>query len=36
MQMDHRDLDGVEVAFVCTAAVSFAALIASMTWLLLQ
>jgi len=36
MQMDDHHLDGVEVAFVCAAVLSFAALIASITWLLLR
>lgn len=32
---DHHP-DGVEVAFVCAAAVSFVALIASVAWLLMR
>ncbi|MGY4568499.1 hypothetical protein ACVWY5_001569 [Bradyrhizobium sp. USDA 3256] len=36
MQMDHHHFDGVEVAFVCAAAVSFAVLIASITWLFMR
>jgi hypothetical protein len=34
MQANDHHTDGVEVAFVCAAAVSFVALIAAVTWLL--
>ena len=35
MQTNHHHIDGVEVAFVSAAAVSFIFLIARMAWLLL-
>ncbi|MHC2334674.1 hypothetical protein ACVIW0_003963 [Bradyrhizobium sp. USDA 4454] len=34
MPANHHHIDGVEVAFVCTAAVSLVTLIASVAWLL--
>ncbi|MGY3535337.1 hypothetical protein [Bradyrhizobium embrapense] len=36
MQANHHHINGVEVAFVCAAAVSLLALIASVAWLLLR
>ncbi|MGY3697199.1 hypothetical protein ACVIGA_007279 [Bradyrhizobium sp. USDA 3240] len=35
MSANPYEFDGVETAFVCTAAVSFVALIASVVWLFL-
>lgn len=35
MHADQHQFDSVEIAFVCAAAVSFVALIASVAWLLL-
>ncbi len=35
MNTNHHPIDGIEAAFVCTAALSFVALIASVAWLLL-
>jgi hypothetical protein len=36
MQANHHHIDGVEVAFVCAAAVSLVALFVSVAWLLLR
>ncbi|MGY3690296.1 hypothetical protein ACVIGA_000376 [Bradyrhizobium sp. USDA 3240] len=33
---NHHHYDGVELAFVCAAAVSLMALLASVAWLLLR
>jgi hypothetical protein len=35
MLANRRNVDGIEIAFVCAAAASFVALIASVAWLLM-
>lgn len=36
MHAKHHHFDSVEIAFVCAAVVSFAALVASVSWLFMR